>query len=115
MKRWTAGLLVVAAGLLSGCCCSCPGDCVPVSMEGCYDFLNHYGRCYHHFPYSCPPCPYYSGMNNGYRLYTEHDVRHSEQAPVPADEEGAGDYYDRGESELPEATDEVPPTPEPED
>jgi hypothetical protein len=108
MKRWTAVLLVLAAGALSGCCCpgECQGDYVPVSLEGCHDFLQYYGRCYHRFPYSCPPCPYYSGVDNGYQVYSEYDLG---KTPIPA-EEGAP-------AELPEYSapnDENPTIPQPE-
>jgi len=91
MKQWTTVLLVLAAGLISGCCCfrndPCTGDYVPVSLEGAYDFVHHYGRCYYRFPYSCPPCPYFSGVTGGYQVHSEYDVPTAAyDAPAPAEE-----------------------------
>ncbi len=49
-------LALVVLAELGGCCS--PSQ-VPVSLEPLNDWLLYHGAACRHYPYSCPPCPYF--------------------------------------------------------
>ncbi len=87
MRRCLATLLLIVGLLpLAGCCTTCPGADVPVSLESLYNFNHYFGHCAFHYPYSCPPCPYDCGCGVFAYPVSEHEVQpvpKLEPAPVP--------------------------------